>query len=146
MSLEGTAVFGDKDGSFCEEKYVQILTSVCPGLTSVLYQNLSSYANVNSLLPLSKIYFKGKLARGTKNPVRESETQMEIRQPIEFESHHCDSGNDTGELLSWDEADMGDSELQKIEDDLIEEYARRDYKITWNEKSKSAYLSMMDYP
>ncbi len=64
MKPAGINVFSDNDGVFREEKYLKILTSVCPGLSLFLHTGLSLNPSVKSLLPLSKIYFPFKLRNG----------------------------------------------------------------------------------
>lgn len=57
MLAEGLVVFSDDDGIFCEEKYVKMLTSTCPGLSSFLYEIVSRHAILKNVMPVSKIYF-----------------------------------------------------------------------------------------
>ncbi len=61
MNPSGVVVFSENDGIFCEEMYVNILTSICPGLVSLLHKALSLHANEQCLLPLSKIYYPSKI-------------------------------------------------------------------------------------
>lgn len=63
MSAEAADKFSETDGVFCEEKYVTLLTSMCPGLLVVLYTNLQRYANEQCLMSLSKLYFPWKIEK-----------------------------------------------------------------------------------
>lgn len=142
---EGVAVvFSDNDGTFCEEMYVKILTSVCPGLTSVLYQNLSLHTNVNSLMPLSKIYFVRKL-RNSENKTEVAEgTRAKIRQPTAYTPILVDFDPDLtkfgefDDITIWndeiDRSESSDTDRVDIEEELYRESVKNEYETTWKRK------------
>ncbi len=109
------------------------------------------HAHVHSLLPLSKLYFKWKL-RGCGSELVER-AQAEVRSPMAYNSgildleqhlsNYGDSGNFTDDDPgSWSEAELTDLEI--IEQNLAKEYAKREYVKCWRQKSRDAYLSLMD--
>ncbi len=57
MNADGVFELSENDGIFCEEIYVRKLTSTCPSISAALYRVLSQHAQLESLLPLRKLYF-----------------------------------------------------------------------------------------